>query len=132
MVVFFIGNDLTNNNYRLELWDGNLRLALKPYFDVGNDGTLRLIPGPPPAPRAGFSNFLRGCCVLYNVVETGVYNKLDQNYPREQLEAIGGYSPGPQVCTTPSPGGSGRARGGSPSRCSHGCGTDRRSLARRW
>jgi hypothetical protein len=33
---------------------------------------------------------MRRCCLLYNVIETGVYNKLDQNYPREQLEAIGG------------------------------------------
>jgi hypothetical protein len=28
--------------------------------------------------------------MLFNVIETGVYNKLNQNYPRETLEAIGG------------------------------------------
>jgi len=33
---------------------------------------------------------MRNCRLLYNVVETGVFNKLDQDYPRERLEAIGG------------------------------------------
>jgi hypothetical protein len=28
--------------------------------------------------------------VVFNVIETGVYNKLEQEYPRETLEAIGG------------------------------------------
>jgi hypothetical protein len=90
LVLFYVGNDLTNNNYRLELWDGNLSLALKPYFDLDRDGNLRLIPGPPPSSERGLSSAMRRCCLLYNVIETGVYNKLDQNYPREQLEAIGG------------------------------------------
>ena len=90
LLLFFVGNDVTNNNYRLELWDGNLSLALKPYFDIERDGSLRLIPGPPPSPRHGFSDQMRRCCLLYNVIETGVYNKLDQNYPRETLEAVGG------------------------------------------
>ena len=90
LLLFFVGNDVTNNNYRLELWDGNLALALKPYFDVDQRGSLRFIPGPPPAPRHGLSDQMRRCCLLYNVVETGVYNKLDRNYPRETLEAIGG------------------------------------------
>jgi hypothetical protein len=90
LVLFFVGNDVTNNNYRLELWDGDLALALKPYLDLRDDGSLRLIPGPPPAAQAGPAALLRSCCALYNVIETGVYNKLDQNYPRETLEAIGG------------------------------------------
>ncbi|MCC6176824.1 MAG: SGNH/GDSL hydrolase family protein [Chloroflexi bacterium] len=90
VLLFFVGNDVTNNNYRLELWDSNLKLALKPYWDLEKDGTLRMIPGPPPDPPGGVSQRLRDCCVLYNVIETGVMNKLNQNYPREQLEAIGG------------------------------------------
>ncbi len=90
VLLFFVGNDVTNNNYRLELWDENLKLALKPYFDLQRDGTLRLIPGPQPLPPGGLTQRLRDCCMLYNVVETGVMNKLNRNYPREQLEAIGG------------------------------------------
>jgi hypothetical protein len=90
LLLFFVGNDVTNNNYRLELWDSNLSLALKPYFDLEKDGSLRLLQGPPPLPERGWTNTMRRCCLLYNVIETGVYNKLQQNYPREQLEAIGG------------------------------------------
>jgi hypothetical protein len=90
VLLFFVGNDLTNNNYKLELWDGDLKLALKPYFDLAQDGSLRLIPGPPPLPREGVVNMLRRNSVLFNVFETGVANKLDQSYPREQLEALGG------------------------------------------
>ena len=81
VLLFFVGNDVMNNNYRLELWDGDLSLALKPYFDVDRSGNLRLIPSPPPAPRHGLSDQMRRCCVLYNVIETGVYNKLDQTTP---------------------------------------------------
>lgn len=90
LLLFFVGNDVANNNYKLELWDGNLKLALKPYFTLEKDGSLRLIPGPPPNPPGDVTQRLRDCCVLYNVVETGVMNKLNQDYPRERLEAIGG------------------------------------------
>jgi lysophospholipase L1-like esterase len=90
LLLFFVGNDVTNNNYRLELWDNNLKLALKPYWDVDRQGHLRMYPGPPPSPPGGLTQMMRGCCMLYNVIETGVFNKLEQNYPREKLEAIGG------------------------------------------
>jgi hypothetical protein len=90
LLLFFVGNDVANNNYKLELWDGNLKLALKPYFALEKDGSLRLIPGPPPNPPGDLKQRMRDCCVLYNVVETGVMNKLNQDYPRERLEAIGG------------------------------------------
>ena len=93
LVLFFVGNDVTNNNYRLELRDGGLSRALKPYYDLERDGTLRLIAGPPPLPEDSFRTRTQRCCMLYNVIETGVYNKLDLNYPREQLEAIGGLQP---------------------------------------
>jgi GDSL-like Lipase/Acylhydrolase family len=87
---FFAGNDVSNNNFRLELQDADIRRALKPYFDLNPDGTLGFIPGPPPTPPSGLIHGLRTCCVVFNVVETGVYNKLEQEYPREQIEAIGG------------------------------------------
>ena len=90
LLLFFVGNDVANNNYRLELPDGNLRLALKPYFDLERDGSLRFIEGPPPAPSTALTQRLRDCCVLFNVVETGVMNKLNRDYPREELEAVGG------------------------------------------
>jgi hypothetical protein len=90
LLLFFVGNDVTNNNYRLELWDSNLKLALKPYWDLDKEGNLREIPGPPPNPPTGFAQTMRDNFLLYNVVETGVFNKLNQNYPREQLEAVGG------------------------------------------
>ncbi|MGE3272508.1 MAG: hypothetical protein AB7P40_27430 [Chloroflexota bacterium] len=90
LLLFFVGNDVTNNNYRLELWDNDLKLALKPYWDVDKDGNLRMHPGPPPEPRRGVAQRLRDCCMLFNVIETGVYNKLELYYPREKLEAIGG------------------------------------------
>lgn len=94
VLLFFVGNDVTNNNYRLELWGDKdsekLANALKPYWDLNKDGTLRMIPGPPPLPRTGVAYTMRNTSVLYNVIETGVFNKLNQNYPREQLEAVGG------------------------------------------
>jgi lysophospholipase L1-like esterase len=90
LLLFFVGNDVTNNNYRLELWENNLKLALKPYWDLDRQGNLRMIPGPPPNPPTGLVQSMRNCCLLYNVVETGVFNKLNQDYPRERLEAIGG------------------------------------------
>jgi hypothetical protein len=89
-LVFFVGNDVANNNYRLELWDNDLKLALKPYFDLQRDGSLRLIPGPPPPLRSGPVETLRHCCMLFNVVESGVVHKLGREDPRERLEAIGG------------------------------------------
>ncbi|MFN8522915.1 MAG: SGNH/GDSL hydrolase family protein [Chloroflexota bacterium] len=90
VVLFFVGNDVANNNYRLELEDSNLKLALKPYWTLERDGSLRMIPGPPPMPPGGVAQRVRDCCVLYNVFETGVMNKLGREYPRERLEAIGG------------------------------------------
>jgi hypothetical protein len=90
LLLFYVGNDVANNNYRLELWDNNLKLALRPYFDIDRQGQLRMIPGPPPTPQTGVVPFLRNCCVLYNIFETGVVNKLQPDQPREWLEAVGG------------------------------------------
>jgi hypothetical protein len=60
VLLIFVGNDLTNNNYRLELQDGDLKLRLKPYFDLDDkQQELHLITGPPPAPRNGLAESMR-------------------------------------------------------------------------
>src|SRR5215212_4743000 len=53
VVLFFCHcNDIANNNYRLELINGEQWRALKPYYDLDEDGDeLGLIPPPPPSPR---------------------------------------------------------------------------------
>jgi lysophospholipase L1-like esterase len=90
VLFFFSGNDLSNNNYRLELWDEKLEKALKPYFDLDRDGTLRFIPAPPPRPPSGPTTWLRHNLVLFNVVETGLVNKFSLPNPGEPIEAIDG------------------------------------------
>jgi hypothetical protein len=77
LLAFFTGNDVHNNSLELEL-EGNANAALKPYFErqPGGDLVLRE-PNPPPptlAERLGF--FLRERSALYNVVESGVLQKL--------------------------------------------------------
>lgn len=89
ILVFFVGNDITNNNYRLELWNQDLKLALKPYFDLMPDGSLRLYP-PPPPPPTGMQEWIRTSSRLFNVVETGVMLKLDPTWAREEHGAVGG------------------------------------------
>jgi hypothetical protein len=77
LLAFFTGNDVANNSYELEL-EGNVNAALKPYFERGAGGQLTLLEPDPPAPtfgeRVGF--FLRERSALYNVVESGVLQKL--------------------------------------------------------
>jgi hypothetical protein len=77
LLAFFTGNDVANNNYELEL-EGNVNAALKPYFERRPNGDLALLsPEPPPpslAERVGAA--LRERSALYNVVETGVLQKL--------------------------------------------------------
>ena len=92
VVLFFCHcNDIPNNNYRLELIDGNLRRALKPYFDYGDDDdVLRFIPPPPPSPRTSLRERLRDTSLLYNVIETGVVYKLELQNPQEAFNGIDG------------------------------------------
>jgi hypothetical protein len=77
LLAFFTGNDVANNSYELEL-EGNVNAALKPYFERQAGGQLALLEPNPPAPslgeRVGF--FLRERSALYNVVESGVLQKL--------------------------------------------------------
>jgi hypothetical protein len=76
LVGFFIGNDLHDNYYKLQLAGDDLDLAVKPYFGLGKDGVVvqRDPPPPPPAPT-GLAPLLRSCCRLWNVFETGVVNR---------------------------------------------------------
>jgi hypothetical protein len=77
LLAFFVGNDVANNSQELEL-EGNLNAALKPYFERQPGGGLTLLEPSPPPPalgeRAGL--FLRERSALYNVVESGVLQKL--------------------------------------------------------
>jgi hypothetical protein len=83
-------NDNANNNYRLELIDGDLNRALKPYFDYGDDDELRLIPPPPPSPRTSLRERLRDRSLLYNVIETGVVYKFELQNPKEAFNGVDG------------------------------------------
>ena len=77
LLAFFVGNDVANNSLELEL-DGNVNAALKPYAERRRDGTLAMIEPNPPVPtfaeQVGF--ILRERSALYNVVESGVLQKL--------------------------------------------------------
>jgi hypothetical protein len=92
VVLFFCHcNDIPNNNYRLELINGDLKRALKPYFDLDKDGgELRLIPPPPPSPRTSLRERLRDASLLYNVIETGVVYKLELANPQEPFNGLDG------------------------------------------
>ena len=58
-------NDIANNSYRLELIDGELSRALKPYYDLADDeDEPRLIPPPPPSPRTSLRERLRDLAAL--------------------------------------------------------------------
>jgi hypothetical protein len=93
IVLFFCHcNDIPNNNYRLELIDSDLSRALKPYYDLGRDGQLRLITPPPPSAQIDLRQRLRDHSMLYNVFETGVVYKLELQNPREAFNAIDGLN----------------------------------------
>jgi hypothetical protein len=76
LVEFFIGNDLHDNYYKLQLAGDDLDLAVKPYFGLGKDGVvMRRDPPPPPPPSSPLLRGLRSCCRLWSVFETGVLNR---------------------------------------------------------
>jgi lysophospholipase L1-like esterase len=77
LLAFFVGNDVANNSLDLEL-DGRIDQALKPYFRLNAGNSLELVePNPPPlTPLEQLALGLRERSTLYNVVETGVLQKL--------------------------------------------------------
>jgi len=76
LVGFFIGNDLHDNYYKLQLAGDDLDLAVKPYFGLGKDGmVVTRNPPPAPPPPTGLVPALRACCQLWNIFETGVLNR---------------------------------------------------------
>lgn len=76
LVGFFIGNDLHDNYYKLQLLGDDMDLAVKPYFGLGRDGeVIKRDPPPPPPPQTGLLPAVRSCCRLWNVFETGVLNR---------------------------------------------------------
>ncbi|MCC7370208.1 MAG: hypothetical protein IT306_17420 [Chloroflexi bacterium] len=76
LVSFFIGNDLHDNYYKLQLAGDDLDLAVKPYFGLDRSGAvITRNPPPAPPPPTGLLPALRACCQLWNVFETGVLNR---------------------------------------------------------
>ncbi len=92
VVLFFCHcNDVPNNNYRMELINGELHRALKPYYDLDDDATeLRLLTPPPPSARTSLRARMRDYSMLYNVIETGVVYKLELQNPRESFNGVDG------------------------------------------
>jgi hypothetical protein len=92
LVAVYLGNDVSNNSVEIEL-DGNLDLALKPYFDVGADGRLTRLEPRPPAPTLleSIGLYLRARSAAYNFLESGVLQKLglDRQWARlRDLDAL--------------------------------------------
>lgn len=90
VLLFYVGNDVKNNSYALELPGGKRELALKPYFELDRDGELRLLAGPPPARPNALIGLLRGCCWAYNMLEGNLFAQLGPAFRREDIEAVGG------------------------------------------
>jgi hypothetical protein len=85
---FFIGNDLYDNYYKLQLAGDNLKLAVKPYFGLGSDGVIvQRDPPPPPPPPSALLRGLRSCCRLWSVFETGVLNRFGDEQANTPLWA---------------------------------------------
>ena len=94
VLAFFVGNDLHDNHYKLQLKEGGLDGAVKPFFLPTPDGGLEMIP--PPLPRSGPSpvvTALRACCRLYSVFETGVLNRLGDGRGNVPLFAAAPMAP---------------------------------------
>ncbi|MCC6179158.1 MAG: SGNH/GDSL hydrolase family protein [Chloroflexi bacterium] len=94
LVGFFIGNDLHDNYYKLQLEGDDLDQAVKPYFKLAPDGGLERKDPPPAPPRpGGLVTALRACCRLWNVVETGAINRLSNPQANVPLFAAGPLAP---------------------------------------
>lgn len=88
LVGFFIGNDLHDNYYKLQLAGDDLDLAVKPYFGLGRDGVVvQRDPPPPPPPPSAVLRGLRSCCRLWSVFETGVVNRFGNEHANTPLWA---------------------------------------------
>jgi hypothetical protein len=72
VVVVFLGNDLIDN---IRDSDGRFR---RPQFDLDAEGRLEQIAWPirPPKPRAGWQDFLLRNSTAYNLLQSGVADKL--------------------------------------------------------
>jgi hypothetical protein len=85
---FFIGNDLHDNYYKLQLAGDDLDLAVKPYFGLGKDGVVVQRDPPPPPPSVSAPlRVLRSCCRLWNMIETGVLNRFGDGQANTPLWA---------------------------------------------
>lgn len=90
VLFFFAWNDVKNNSHRLEIPERNLRLALKPYFELDRQGQLNLIPGPPPAPVPPAIQLMRAHSWLYNIFEGTIFAQLGPQFVRQDIEVVGG------------------------------------------
>jgi hypothetical protein len=84
VVVVFLGNDIGDNSYRQDPQRGEP--TSRPTFELDNARMIRVIPGAMPEARPDPRGFLRSCCLLYNVFETGVLLKLNSGPVRDQPE----------------------------------------------
>ena len=88
LVSFFIGNDLHDNFYKLQLAGDDLDLAVKPYFGLDKSGAvITRNPPPAPPPASGLLPLMRSCCQLWNVFETGVLNRFGDGQANTPLWA---------------------------------------------
>jgi hypothetical protein len=88
LVSFFVGNDLHDNYYKLQLAGDDLDLAVKPYFGLDQSGNVvTRNPPPAPPPPTGLLPALRACCKLWNVFETGVLNRFGDGHGNTPLWA---------------------------------------------
>jgi hypothetical protein len=88
LVSFFIGNDVYDNYYKLQLAGDDLDLAIKPYFGLDKGGQVILRnPPPPPPPPPAMLRAARACCRLWNVFETGVLNRFGNEQANQPLWA---------------------------------------------
>jgi len=86
VVVFYTGNDVSNNGVRIKRNTGTLR---KPYFDVGSDGSLKLLAYRPKAvPDESATDRLRRGSLLFGVFDSTVLRGAhvdDDDSAEEQL-----------------------------------------------
>ena len=85
VVVVFLGNDIGDNSYRHDPQRGEQ--TSRPTFELDSERMIRVVPGALPEARPDPRSFLRTCCLLYNVFETGVLLKAEQR-PRTRPAGV--------------------------------------------